>query len=54
MIIFIILILILLGGVGGPYLGASWGPGYGGGLPVNGGIGLLLVVLVVLALAGYL
>jgi len=52
LILVILLILILLGGVGGPLLGAPWPHAYGFG---NGGvsvIGLVLVILVVLLLLG--
>jgi hypothetical protein len=54
-VLIIFLVIILLGG-GLPhfYHSAPWGPGYGWG---NGGIGLLgvvLIIVVILALTGYL
>jgi hypothetical protein len=51
-ILVILLVLILLGGVGGPYVGAPWPHAYGFG---NGGIGIvgvILIILVVLMLLG--
>ena len=52
LILVIILIIILIGGIGGPYVGAPWPYGYGfhhGGVGV---IGLILIILVVLMLLG--
>jgi hypothetical protein len=55
LILIIVLVVILLGGVGPHfYSGAPWQPGYGWG---NGGIGIvgiLLIIVVVLALSGYI
>ena len=38
-ILIIILVIVLLGGVGGPYLNSGWQPGYGYGWYGNGCIG---------------
>ena len=54
LILIVILIIILIGGVGGPYVGAPWQYGFGynhGGIGV---IGLLLIILLVLWATGYL
>jgi hypothetical protein len=48
LILIILLILVLSGGIGGPYVGAPWPREYG-----FGGVGLILVILFVLALLGY-
>jgi hypothetical protein len=51
-ILIVVLILILLGGIGGPYVGAPWQYGYGyshGGIGI---VGIILIVLVVLVLMG--
>jgi hypothetical protein len=46
--ILLILVIVLLGGLGGPYIGAPYGYGYGhGGVGV---VGILVIVLVVLLL----
>ena len=51
LVLLVILILILLGGIGGPYLGGL--PyGYGAGHYGVGGIGLILIILVILVVAG--
>jgi hypothetical protein len=47
LILLIILILILVGGVGGPYVGAPWQYGYNFG---HGGIGLIGVILIILVI----
>jgi hypothetical protein len=47
-----LLILILLGGVGGPYLNAPWGYGYGAGNYGVGGVGLVLIILIILVALG--
>jgi hypothetical protein len=54
LILIILLILILLGGVGGPYVHPAWRPGYGAGWYGNGLIGLLLIVVLILIIVGYL
>lgn len=52
-ILIVILILALLGGVGGPYVGAPWPHGYGAGVYGTGGLGLvLLIVIIIVALRG--
>jgi hypothetical protein len=51
-ILLVILILILLGGIGGPYVGARWPVGYGAGYPGMGILGVLLIILVVLMIMG--
>ena len=51
-ILLIILVLILLGGIGGPYVNPGWQPGYGYGWYANGGIGLILVILIILVILG--
>ena len=53
-ILIIIVVLILLGGVGGPYVNSGWQPGYGMGWYGNGGIGLVLVILLILFAVGRL
>ena len=53
-ILIIIVVLILLGGVGGPYVHPGWQPGYGMGWYGNGGIGLVLVILIILFFVGRL
>jgi hypothetical protein len=52
LVLVVLLVLILLGGVGGPYIGAPWSTGYGGGYYGIGGIGLLLVIILIFALMG--
>jgi hypothetical protein len=51
-VLLVILILILLGGVGGPYIGARWPVGYGAGYGGMGIVGILLVVLLVMMIIG--
>ena len=51
-VIAIILILILFGGIGGPYVGAPWTRGYGYGYGGIGIIGVLLILFLILALSG--
>ena len=51
-ILVILLVLILLGGVGGPYLNSGWQPGYGAGWYGNGGIGLILLIVIILIVLG--
>ena len=50
-ILLIILVLILLGGLGGPYVNPGWQPGYGMGWYGNGG--LILVIVLVIFLISY-
>jgi hypothetical protein len=52
LILVVLLILILFGAVGGPYVGAPWTMGYGyhyGGIGV---IGVILIIVLILALTG--
>ena len=49
-ILVILLVIILLGGIGGPSWG--WQPGYGAGWYGNGGIGLILLIVLVLVVLG--
>jgi hypothetical protein len=51
-ILLIVLVIILLGGLGGPYVNPGWRPGYGAGWYGNGLIGLVLLILVVWLLVG--
>jgi hypothetical protein len=48
----IILIIILLGGVGAPYINPGWRYGYGYGHGGIGLIGIILIILVVLLFLG--
>ena len=52
LILAIVLIIILLGGVGGPYVGAPWTYGYGYGHAPIGILGVVLLVIVIFALMG--
>jgi hypothetical protein len=52
-IIVIVLAILLIGGVGGPYVNPGWQPGYGTGWYGNGLIGIILVVVLILLLTGY-
>jgi hypothetical protein len=52
LILVVLLVLILLGGIGGPYIGAPWSTGYGGGYWGVGGVGLVLVIIIILILMG--
>jgi Protein of unknown function (DUF3309) len=52
LILVIVLILILLGGFGGPYVGAPWPHAYGLGTGPVSLVGVVLVILVVLLLLG--
>lgn len=54
LILVILLVLILVGGVGGPYLGAPWPHAYGLGNSGISVVGLVLIILVVLLLTGRL
>lgn len=51
-VLVIILVIVLLGGLGGPW--NSNGPFYGGGYPVGGGLGLVLVIVLILVLLGHI
>jgi Protein of unknown function (DUF3309) len=52
LVLVVVLLLILFGGVGGPYLGAPWQNGYGFGHNANGLLGVLVVILLVWLLMG--
>ena len=52
LVLVVILILVLLGGVGGPYVYPGLQPGYGLGWGGNGAIGIILIVIVILVLLG--
>ena len=47
-----LLVLILLGGIGGPYVGAPWTYGYGYGHAPIGIFGILLLVMLIFLLMG--
>lgn len=49
-VLVIVLVIVLLGGFGGPWNGA--GPFYGTGYYGGGGLGLIVVVLLILLLMG--
>jgi uncharacterized protein (DUF697 family) len=51
-VLVVLLILILFGAVGGPYLGASWTTGYGYSYGGVGVIGVILIIVLILALTG--
>jgi hypothetical protein len=51
-VLLVILVAILLGGVGGPYVNAPWGYGYGFGHGGIGLVGVLLIILIVLLATG--
>ena len=50
----LILVIALLGGLGGGTFVHNWGYGYGAGHWGVGGIGTILLIVVILALLGYL
>ena len=52
-IVVVILVLVLLGGVGGPYIRPNWQYGYGYGTPGIGILGVVLVIFLILWLLGY-
>jgi hypothetical protein len=52
LVLVILLVLILLGGVGGPYVGAPWTTGYGYHYGGVGVIGVILIIVLILALTG--
>lgn len=51
-VLIVILVLILLGGLGGPYVNAPWPQHYGVGYGGMGVLGILLIVLIVLLAMG--
>ena len=51
-ILVILLVIILLGGLGGPYINPGWHAGYGAGWYGNGGIGLILLIVIILVVLG--
>lgn len=53
-VIVVLFVLILLGGVGGPYVGAPWAYGYGYGHAPIGIVGVIVIILIVLLLMGRL
>lgn len=52
-IVLVILVIVLLGGVGGPIVRPNWQYGYGYGNYGVGGIGAILVIFLILWLMGY-
>jgi hypothetical protein len=52
-VVLIVLVLILVGGLGGPYVGMPWRTGYGVGYGGMGVVGLILIVVLILLLTGY-
>jgi hypothetical protein len=54
LILLIILVPLLFGGLGGPYIGAPWGPGYGLGHGGTGILGVVLIVILILVVTGRL
>lgn len=51
-VLVVILILILLGGLGGPYIGAPWPAHYGVGYGGMSVLGIILIIVLILALTG--
>ena len=51
-VLVVFLILVLIGGVGGPYIHPNWRVGYGTGYGGVGIIGVILLVLLLLILLG--
>jgi hypothetical protein len=51
-ILVIVLIVLLIGGVGGPYVNTTWPHGYGLGWPGNSALGVVLIILLILVLLG--
>ena len=47
-----ILVVILLGGLGAPYVNPGWQRGYGAGNAGIGVIGVILIVVLILVLSG--
>jgi hypothetical protein len=54
LVLVILLVVILLGGLGGPYVGAPWPAHYGVGYGGMSVVGIILIVVVILALTGRL
>lgn len=54
LVLVILLVLILAGGLSGPYIGAPWRYGYGFGHGGVGVIGVILIILLVLLVMGRL
>jgi hypothetical protein len=52
-VVLILLVVILLGGVGGPRFNPNWQYGYGYGTPGIGLLGAVLVIFLILWLLGY-
>jgi hypothetical protein len=52
LVLVVLLVLILVGGLGGPYLGAPWASGYGVGYGGMGVVGVILIIVLILALTG--
>lgn len=51
-VLIVILILVLVGGVGGPYVVPNWQYGYGAGHYGIGIVGIILIVILILVLMG--
>jgi hypothetical protein len=51
-VLLIVLVVLLLGGLGGPYVHPAWQPGYGYGWGANGLLGTILVIVLILVLLG--
>lgn len=51
-VLVVILIVLLLGGVGGPYVNPNWQHGYGLGWGANGLVVILLIIVIVLLATG--
>jgi hypothetical protein len=51
-ILIIVLVIILLGGLGGPAVNPNWRLGYGTGYGGMGVVGLILIILLILILVG--
>ena len=53
-VVLVILVLILLGGVGGPYVRPNWQYGYGYGNFGVGWLGAVVVIFLILWLLGFI
>lgn len=53
-VLLVILVLILFGGIGGPYIHSGIQPGYGFGYGGIGVVGVILIVVLILVLSGRL
>jgi hypothetical protein len=51
-VLVVILILVLLGGIGGPYVHTGIPLGYGGGIGGISVVGVILIIVLILALNG--